>query len=389
MKRAVWMVTLVVCLGKMCFAMANNAQGVLLTDYINTFGLTGSMQGLPSAAAHVGNLLAMLLSVPLAARVGKLSLHAVGLAVMALMLALAGTASYTFWLVAAMLMMGFGFGSVDTTASAIVADLHTGKQGRFMLGVLHAAYGLGGILAPVLMTAALSAGTSWRYILWALAVVVGVVFLVAWVVFSRAQDQLATESAPPDKVTLADLKGFLLQPGNVVIISCAACYCAHQASIYLWVSRIIGTGFSDVALGAAALSLFWVGTVISRLVVPLTGITPVRYMRVGMLVTGAVQTVAFVAGSAALICVAAALSGFAGGASLPMLLAEIKERNASRSMLAITAVLLTTAVAAIVCAPLIGFVVGQTTLLAGVAVAAVFAFASGAAAFALRPTEGA
>lgn len=384
MKKAALWVTGVVFLGKVLFAMANNAQGVLLTSYIDAFGLTSSAQGLPNAAANAGVLLAMILSVSMAARIGKPKLYALGLGLMAVMLAVTGAAQSALWLIAAYFVMGFGFGSIDTTASAIVADLHQGKRASMMMGVLHAVYGTGGILAPILMTAALSAGATWRAVLWVLAGVSAAAFVLCTVVFSREKERLAVHTATPGRLTLTDMRLFVRQKGNLLIVLCVGCYCAHQCSVYLWITRIIGVGYGNEALGAAALSLFWVGTVASRLLVPLTGITTVRYLRYGMLAAAVLLGAGAAIGGAVVVCIAAALSGLAGGAVIPMSLSEISRRNPERSMLSITAVLLTTAVAAIICAPLIGFVVGKTALIAGLVVSAVFALCSAVSAFGIR-----
>ncbi len=373
MKKALFWVTGAVCLGHMLFAMANNGQGVLLTSFIDAFSLSSGAQGLPNAAANVGVLAAMLLAVPMAARTGKPALFAGGLTLMAVTLALAGAAASAAGLMLAYLAMGFGFGCVDTCASAIVADLHQGRRASLWMGVLHAVYGTGGILAPILMTAALSAGAGWRAVLFTLSGVVGGAVVLSALIFSKARTALPAASAPPQKLSRKELLSFFGQRGNLALVLSTAFYCAHQVSIYLWISRIIGVGYGNVPLGAAALSLFWVGTVLSRLLTPLTGLKTLPYLRFGMVLTSAVLLLGVLIGGAGVVCAAAALVGLIGGAFIPMALSEITRRNPAQSMLGITAVLLTTALSAILCAPLIGFIVDKTSLLSGLAVSDAFA----------------
>jgi len=384
MKKAIGWMTAALFGGMVLFSMANNAQGVLLSSFIDTFALTSSWQGVPNAAANAGVFMAMLLAVPMAARVGKLRLYTGGVGLMGVMLLLAGAAPSGLLLVAAYLVMGFAFGCVDTCASALVADLHQGERGTMLMGALHAGYGAGGILAPILMTAALSAGMSWRWVLWALAMVAGIAFLFSVIVFTRGRDSLPATAAPPQKLSRSDIKLFFQKPGNLWLVLCTACYCAHQCSIYLWISRIMEVRYHTLTLGATALSLFWVGTVCSRLLVPLLRIKAAPYLRYGVLLAAALLCVGIAADSAVALCAVAALCGLVGGAVLPMAISEGTRRNPTMSMLAVTALLLTTGLAAMICAPLIGFIVSKTALTGALVVSAVFAGLSGLCARGVR-----
>lgn len=380
MKKAVGVVTGLVFLGQMLFAMSNNAQGILLSSFINAFSLESAWQGAPNAAANIGILVSMLLAVPIASRIGKPSLFVCGLVFMAITLALAGAAPSAFWLVAAYLLMGLAFGSMDTTASSIVADLHRGKRAAILMGALHALYGLGGILVPIFVAAAMGAGATWRVVLWGLSGVSGLVGLACAVSFSRARKAMPSVATPPNTLSIAELKLFARGKGNLLIVLCAGLYCAHQCTLCLWVSRIVEVAYGNLALGTAALSLFWVGTVLSRIIVPLIKLPAIRYLRWGMLLSAVALGLGIAAGSAVSICAASAAVGLFNGAVLPMGLTEINHRNPDRSMLAITAVLLTTAVSAILCAPFAGFIAEKTGLVAPLVLSAIFAALSGAVA---------
>lgn len=387
MKKAVLWVTAVVFVGKVLFAMANISQGVLLSDFIHTFSLEMAWQGAPNAATNIGVLIAMLFSVPLAAKLGKLWLFAGAVFGISLMLAFIGAAGSAPMLIAGYALVGFAFGALDTTASSIVADLHRGPRAPMMMGILHAAYGTGGILAPIWMTSALEAGATWRAVLFVLSGAMLIAFAACAFVFGRAKDVLPKKAAPDDRLTASALRAFAQKPGNVTIMLCAACYCAHQVSIYLWISRVIGEGYGNVAMGAAALSLFWVGTVLSRLLVPLLRVNTVHYVRFCMPGAAVILLVCAALGGPVPALIASALSGLLGGATLPMLLSEITRRNEGRSMLSVTAVLVTTGLSAIVCAPLIGYVVGVTSLGAVLFVSGAFAVLCSLNGFALKAVK--
>lgn len=384
MKKTILWVTSIIFISKILFAMANISQGVLLSDFIATFSLKSSGQGITSAAASAGTIIAMLLSVPIASRIGKLRLFSGALLLIMLMLFCAGAAPTALLLTAAYCLMGFGFGSLDTTASAIVADLHQGPRAPLMMGLLHAAYGSGGILAPIILTAALTRGTSWRTVLFALGTVVLAAGIVCLIIFSRAKEKLPLQAQPTNKLTRAGLLAFARHPGNLALVLCGVGYCAHQASISVWIVRVIGEGFGNAELGAVALTLFWIGTVLSRLIVPLLGISTVRYIRWSLLLAAALLLFSGVIAIPIVLCVASAIAGLLGGATLPMLLSEISARNPDQSMLSITAILLTTGVATMFCSPLIGFIIGKTALIAVPFISAAFAMLCAGSAFLMR-----
>lgn len=384
MKKVIWIVTITIFAGKMLFAMAINAQGILLTSFINTFHLESSAQGMPVAATNVGILLSMLLAVPLAAKIGKPGLFAMGLGIIAFMLVCVGVSQSALWLIAGYAIMGFGFGFVDTTASTIIADMHEGKRAALMMGLTHAAFGTGGILSPIVMKGALNAGADWRSVIMVLGAVIGVVFLFTTILFQRKQDQLPKNAGKPARLTVSAIQSFIQKPGNLWIVVCTAFYCAHQSTLYLWIDRILGVGFNSTALAATALSLFWIGTVVSRLVTPLLRLKTIPYLKLCMITTAILLGLSMLSGSALFICIAVGLSGLLGGATIPMALYEITSRNPKQSMVAVTAVLLCMSLFNMICGPFVGFVVGHTTLIAGLAVSAIAALCCGMSTFMIK-----
>lgn len=384
MKKAIWMVTITIFAGKILFAVAINTQGVLLTSYIDAFGLQSGLQGAPAAAANVGIVLAMLLAVPMATRAGKPGLFAVGLGLIACMLALVGAAPSALFLIAFYAVMGFGFGCVDTTASTIIADLHEGRRAALMMGLTHAAFGTGGILAPILIKGALAAGVSWRTVLYGLGIFIGALFVFTAFLFRRTRAQLPKGMSKPQKLTLSAIRSFAQKPGNLWLVICTAFYCAHQSTIYLWIDRILGVGFDRPTLAATSLSLFWIGTVISRLVTPLLRLKTIPYLRLSMMTTAALLGISVLSGNAVVICVVVGLCGLLGGATIPMTLYEITTRNPSQSMVSVTAVLLAMSCLNIVCGPFVGFVIGKTALITGLVMSTIAAVCSALSAFCIR-----
>lgn len=384
MKKVIWAVTIAIFVGKILFAMAVNAQGILLTSFINTFNLQSSLQGMPAAATNAGILLSMLLAVPLASKAGKPGLFAIGLGIIACMLVLVGASTSALWLITGYAIMGFGFGFVDTTASTIIADIHEGKRAAMMMGLTHAAFGTGGILSPIIMKSAMSAGVSWRSIALTLGAMTGIVFLFTVLLFQRKKDELPKSMSKPHRLTGTAIQSFFKKPNNIWIVICTGFYCAHQSTLYLWIDRILGIGFNSTGLAATALSLFWIGTVISRLVTPLLRLKTISYVKLSMITTAILLGLSVLSDNALFICIAVGLSGLLSGATIPMALYEITSRNPEQSMVAVTAVLLCMSLFNMLCGPIVGFIVGQTTLIAGLVVSAVAALCGGMSTFFIK-----
>jgi fucose permease len=97
-------------------------------------------------------------------RVGVGRLLAAGTVLSTVALALNGLARSLWVLVAAGILLGLGSGSVDTALNAHAAR----RFGARGITWMHASYGLGATIGPLVVTAALAAGAGWR---WAYALV--------------------------------------------------------------------------------------------------------------------------------------------------------------------------------------------------------------------------
>jgi fucose permease len=97
-------------------------------------------------------------------RVGVGRLLAAGTVLSTVALALNGLARSLWVLVAAGIFLGLGSGSVDTALNAHAAR----RFGARGITWMHASYGLGATIGPLVVTAALAAGAGWR---WAYALV--------------------------------------------------------------------------------------------------------------------------------------------------------------------------------------------------------------------------
>jgi fucose permease len=201
------------------------------------------------------------------ARVGVGRLLAMGTMLTALALALEALAP-SLWVVAGGFMLfGFGFGSTDSALNAHAAQHFGARQINWM----HASYGLGATTGPLLVTALLSNGLSWR---WAYGTMAVALAALAWVFASarRRWDMPAASTLPlPDESSPGPSRAPLRQTRPVAVILSALSFVAVEtgiesgAGIWGYIFLTAGRGLSHDAAGVAV-SAYWAMMFVGRVV---------------------------------------------------------------------------------------------------------------------------
>jgi fucose permease len=223
------------------------ALGILLT-----FGITATV----IASTITGRLLS---------RLSAGALLATGTALTAVAL-VAEALTPSLWMFACgMVVFGLGFGAVDAAVNVHAAHHFSARQITWM----HASYGAGATLGPLLATVLLSNALTWHYVYGILGCVQGALAL-GFAVASRAwvPPRAAAASAPPPAEPAR-------RPGNrrppAVAVFGALAFIAVEtgiesgAGIWGYVFLTQGRGLTDAAAGAA-LSAYWAMMFLGRVV---------------------------------------------------------------------------------------------------------------------------
>ena len=150
--------------------------GVAWPSVRGAFGLDQGGLGLVLAAAAAGYLASSLGAGGLVGRFGVGGLLASSSAAVALaLLGYATTGTWPVFLFCAV-VLGAGGGAIDAALNLFVATAFGPRQ----LNWLHASYGVGAALGPLLMTAVLAAGWGWR---WGYAAIAAVLAALAALYF--------------------------------------------------------------------------------------------------------------------------------------------------------------------------------------------------------------
>jgi fucose permease len=153
------LVLLLAYLGFVSLGLPDATLGVVWPSLRSTFGLPQAALGLALVAVSAGYSLSSLNAGVIIRRLGVGSLLAASTLIMAL--AMAGYSLSVSWpmYLACAFCAGIGSGAIDTGLNTYAANHFSSKH----MSWLHACYGVGATLGPVVMTAVLSAGLIWRW----------------------------------------------------------------------------------------------------------------------------------------------------------------------------------------------------------------------------------
>jgi fucose permease len=232
--------------------------GVAWPSMRRTFDVPLSHLGILLGAATVGYLASSFSSGPLVAhlRIGRLLLVSSG--VMAVSLLSYAVAPGWPTVIAGGVLGGLGGGAIDAGVNAFAASRCSPRQTAW----LHASYGVGAMLGPLLMTALLATGTSWR---WGYVVIAGAVAAMA-LAFAMTLDRWpASADRSAAAAGVPDLVDTLRRPRVIVHVALFFLYTGLEVSAGQWSYSFL-TEARGVAPTAAGLwvSVYWASLTIGR-----------------------------------------------------------------------------------------------------------------------------
>ena len=224
-------------------------------------GVPVSYAGIISMIISLGTIISSLNSDRLtrALGTGKVTAISVGMTAAALF---GFSVSGQFWMLCLWAIpYGLGAGSVDAALNNYVA-LH--YESRHM-SWLHCMWGIGTMISPMVMGAALAGGMPWtsgyRYIALFQILLTAVLF-VSLPLWQKRTAGTSGEEAAPTALTFGQVQHL---PGAKEVMLCFFCYCALETTAGLWASSYL-TLSRGVPAGTAAsfASLFYIGITAGR-----------------------------------------------------------------------------------------------------------------------------
>ncbi|HUS13827.1 MAG TPA: MFS transporter [Chloroflexia bacterium] len=319
---------LVVALAFFAFILigaADGASGVLLPSLQVQYGVSKAIIALGFLAGTTGYLMSAFSSGPLVARLGIRRFLVLGAGTY-----LAGALVYSSVpplpvLYAAWLVLGFGVGIIDAGLNAYVAGL---PNNTMLLNWLHAFYGAGALIGPLVATAILAGGGRWNmvYMVWA------VVALLAMGGFARLYPARTIEAAPAagaPNVLRAALRLPVVWVGAFFLLI----YTGVEGSLGSWSYSLLTEARAEPAVAAGwMVSGYWAGLTAGRVVLGALAVRlgPVRLIHGCLAGVVAGAGLLWIGSGSVVSAVALALIGFSLGPVFPTAIALLPTRVAAR-----------------------------------------------------------
>ena len=252
-------------LGSGCFltlGLRDGALGVVWPSMRGTFDQPVSALGVLIVAGTVGYIAASLTTGALVRRAGPGRVVALGSALVCASVAAYATAPAWAMLVVATVALIAGAGFVDVGVNAYAS--HAGSVRH--LGVLHSTYGVGTLLGPLLATAVLVSGASWR-IAYVLLLAVEVPLLVVLLGARTRWPQ-----APGTNEVTADADGVIARRSVWPALVVFFVYVGTEIGIGQWAYSSLTEGRDLATSGAGfAVAGYYGGILAGRLLVAAAG----------------------------------------------------------------------------------------------------------------------
>lgn len=310
-------------LGFISLGLPDGVLGVAWTSIRTTFGLPQSGLGAVLMGAGVGYFVSSFLSGRLLRWLGVGNLLAISSALITLSLVGYAIAPSWYAFIACAPVAGLGSGAIDAGLNAYAASHFSPKH----INWLHACYGVGATLGPLIMTGVLARGLAWR---WGYGAV-GILLLCMTLVFSltrgywqQNRPSAHSPSSPPVKL-LATLQRPLVWLQMMTFFA----YTGFEVTAGQW-SFTFYTEARSIALDTAGVwvGLYWGSLTLGRFlfgfIVPQLGTT--RLLRLSTL-SALMGSVLFILGQPTWMSVMGlALIGLSLAPVFPCLMAETPRR---------------------------------------------------------------
>ena len=258
------------CLAYLGVALPGSTLGLLWPSMRVSFHEPVGALGIFLAFGVATSVIASALTGPILSRVSVGPLMALGIALVAMALSVQAAAPSFVVLICGAALFSLGFGALDSALNAHAA----GHFGPRDINWMHASFGLGATIGPLLVTAVLADGLSWRWADGAMAIVQGAlacVFVLTrrnWDAPAKARPPArpAIEEQPPQGVgELQPRKPALLVVISALTFSAVETGIESGAGIWGYLFLTAGRGLPH-ALAGVAVSAYWAMMFLGRAV---------------------------------------------------------------------------------------------------------------------------
>lgn len=336
-------VTAAILIATFSYAFVNSISSVLLNQVVETFSLTGASQGLLSSMLNVGYMLALLVNPLFQGRAEKLAMMFFSCALQVSMLLLAGGAHSFALFLPPIVLLGAGCGWLDGNINSGMIDFHPQDSPKY-LSLLHGIFGVGSLLAPLVMQALLL-GISWRGVFLVIAAMAAVAAVAVALARRSAKRWGGLQQTQEERLSWRELGGYLRKRRNLLLLLCGVLCAMVQTGLTCWIARYMFVVHQNEALGATCLTVYWVAATVNRFLIPRLRVRPLLLILGGALLSAGLLGLGILSANAMVMCVCFGLLGLATGHFMPMLVAECARGYEGSTTLTTSAYMFVTGVA--------------------------------------------
>ena len=288
-----------------------------LTSLGEDYGLTEFQKGLPATLCSLGSIGALLLAFLLMRWMKKPWILFLSIGMVVGLTALCFFKPTFGLFLTLYALFGLGIGLMDNLCSSSMADVQTGPRAPVMMNLLHACYGIGSMVFPLIFSALMGQGMHWNGLYLVIAGA-GALVLIFALVLTPGQASLPMYESMRDKgrIDWGDLKSFFR---NSTLRTCVLVIFAvgfFFSGISRMVVDVVDTGYGS-GTGSWALSLFFLGVTGGRLLTPLLKIQPLNNLKCSGFAAFLLLMISLFIPNKILLWVVFTLCGFLSGPVIP------------------------------------------------------------------------
>lgn len=343
---AVKSVTAAILIASFLYAFVNSISSVLLNEVVEAFHLTGAAQGLLSSMLSMGYMLALLVNLLIQGRIEKLAMLLLSGILQAAMLILAGMASSFAVFLPAIVLLGVGCGWLDGYINSCMIDFHPQDSPKY-LSLLHGLFGVGSLLAPLLIQTLLLE-TTWRGVFFVIAGLMAAAMVFAALVRRGVTRPGGLQQTQEVRLSWREFSGYLRKKRNLLLLACGAMCALVQTGVTCWIVRYMLLVHGNRALGATCLTAYWIAATVNRFLAPRLRARPLLLILGGGALSALLLSLGILSSSALVMCICFGLLGLTTGHFMPMMVAECARGYRGSTTLTTSAYMFVTGVARVV-----------------------------------------
>ncbi len=279
-------VVVLACLAFFSIALPPSMLGVAWPSLQASFGVPLAAAGMVPPVGVAAGLVSTMSAARLARRYGVGGVLAAG--TLASGAAVAGSALCTAWwqFLVTVAALGLASGAIDATLNAYAAR----SFGPRRINLLHAWYGVGAAVSPLVVTVALAIGCGWRA---AYLVVAGLLLVTGGFLAAGRRRWRPRRAAEPDVATVPTRPGSAWRSGAVLGLAAVLVQTGRESAVAIWAYTFLTLhlGVDPVPAGGLA-SGYWITLVVGRVgfgrLAERVGAWPVMATSIGVLGVAAV-----------------------------------------------------------------------------------------------------